>query len=105
MKFFGDRYLSRPPDTDMEHVATPVGARCAHCEEPITAQDHGWVLPPQELSFHHACFLRGVIGSVAHQQRRCSCFIPGSTCSDDPALTRRQAAEAALDEHDRKRAH
>ena len=35
------------------------------------------------------------LGSVAHQEKRCSCF--GGTASDDPILTRRQAAEAAAD--------
>jgi hypothetical protein len=102
MKFFGVRYRYAAYD-EAEHVETPVGARCAHCEEPIHTGDDGWVLPlldrpghPTEAPFHRACFMRNTIGSVAHQQRLCCCFLRGSTKEDDPALTRRQAAEAAM---------
>jgi hypothetical protein len=74
-----------------------MGALCAHCNEPIAANDAGFLMsPPVAVAFHRACFLRSVVGSVAHQMRLCSCFVPGSTCSDDPNLTRRQAAEAAM---------
>lgn len=100
MKVFGSPILNADL---VQRVDTPVGAMCGHCKEPIAAGDDGWVLPycggpeePRELTFHHACHLRSVIGSVAHQQGRCSCFVPGSLAEDDPALTRRQAAEAAL---------
>jgi hypothetical protein len=47
---------------------------------------------------HHACFMRPIIGSVAHLQRRCSCYVRDAEEGDDPALTVRQAAEAALEE-------
>lgn len=107
MKFFGIRY-SAPAYEGMECVETPVGSFCAHCDEWIVAGDDGWSLPhyggpyePKELAYHRACFMRSTIGSVAHQQRRCSCFVPGSTEEDDPTLTRRQAAEAALAYFDR----
>jgi hypothetical protein len=95
MKFFGVRYYSAAY-IDAEHVDTPVGETCVHCGEPIESRDDGWVIPPGAQPFHRACFMRGIIGSVAHQQRRCSCFVWGSRMEDDPALTRRQAAEAAV---------
>ena len=103
MKFFGRRAAC--PDNDVPLVPVPVGETCAHCHETIVAGDDGWWVPylgspgePRELAFHHACHLRGIIGSVAHQKRLCSCYVPGSTCGDDPKLTRRKAAEAARDE-------
>jgi hypothetical protein len=99
MKFFGVRYYSAAY-TDAEHVDTPVGASCVHCSEPIAAGDDGWLVPPGSQPFHRACFLRGIVGSVAHQQFRCSCFVKGSTAEDEPGLTRRQAAEAAADFYD-----
>jgi len=40
--------------------------------------------------------LRLVIGSVAHLERRCCCYVPGSTEDDPPHMTPRQAARAAL---------
>lgn len=98
MKFFGVSQFHY--DWDQPPVETPVGALCAHCGEPIAKDDGGCLLPyigepnePSELAYHHACFMRSTIGSVAHQQRRCFCF--GGTGEDDPALTTRQAAEAA----------
>jgi hypothetical protein len=91
MKFFGRRYSS-PAYAEAEQVDVPLGVRCARCDEAIASGDDGWLTP---APFHRACFLRGIVGSVAHQQRRCLCFVPGSTVDDDPALTRRQAAEAA----------
>lgn len=45
---------------------------------------------------HFACGFRAVAGSVAHITRRCGCFVPGSSESDAPELTKRQAARAAL---------
>ncbi len=76
---------------------------CLHCDEPV------FLTEPQESTrvltgegtqrhavLHEACAARAVFGSVAHQQRRCGCYVPGSTAGDDPALTQRQAAEAAL---------
>jgi len=102
MRFFGTRYSSSVYE-GAHGVAIPVGQSCAHCDEPIAPGDDGWVIPPEWLPFHRACFLRGVIGSVAHQQRRCGCFVRGSTCNDDPALTRRQAAEAATEFYEGRR--
>lgn len=98
MKFFGKRYFS-PAYTDAEHVETPVYATCVHCGEVIEEGDDGWVMPgsPVEATFHRYCFLRSIIGSVAHQQKRCSCY--GGVGEDDPKLTPRQAAEAAAHEY------
>lgn len=99
MKYFGHHYRA-PAYDECERVEVPVGKPCAHCEEPIEVGDDGWVVPAlnaREIPFHRACQLRMILGSVAHQQRRCSCFVSGSQCGDDSGLTRRQAAEAALE--------
>jgi hypothetical protein len=37
-----------------------------------------------------------VIGSVAHIERRCGCYVSGSMEGDPPEATRREAARAAL---------
>lgn len=69
---------------------------CIWCEEPL--------LPGEPFKqygngprAHWECSVRSIVGSVAHIEERCCCFVPGSTCNDDPALTRRQAAQAAVD--------
>jgi len=48
------------------------------------------------ILMHRNCGLRGVIGSVAHIQRRCSCYVPTSSERDPAGMTRRQAADAAV---------
>jgi hypothetical protein len=81
----------------------PVNTICAHCEEPIRQDDSGFSLISVDehghgnrVYEHRACFLRTVLGSVAHIEERCSCFVPGATCTDPEGMTRRQAAEAAV---------
>ena len=79
--------------------ASQGGGLCDWCEEPIAAAHvaiphHG---TPGKLwsYFHHECFVRSYAGSVAHQERRCSCF--GGAGEDDPTLTTHQAAQAAFE--------
>jgi hypothetical protein len=76
------------------------GLMCLWCHEPIT----GAALPlavaitdgEGAVSWRHqACAVRQVVGSVAHQQRCCSCY-GGTDADDDDGLSARLAAEAAL---------
>lgn len=82
-------------------VPVPVGEKCMHCEEPIGPEDEGFLIRhlcehgSNHAPYHRECFIRGVVGSVAHQLRQCSCFVPGATCGDNPKLTKRQAAKSA----------
>jgi hypothetical protein len=102
MKWFGPPERASPTDW-LERIAIPVGSRCGWCDEPITEQDSGItnVLVgtcdlPTEIVYHDECDARKILGSVAHQQGRCCCTVPGSKCNDDPELTRREAARQAL---------
>lgn len=80
-------------------VKTPAQP-CSWCGEGFTDDDNGVGTPGLEedgvhLSYHHQeCFLRMVLGSVGHQQHRCSCY--GGTDEDPPEMTRREAARAAV---------
>ena len=103
MKWYGPD--DRPPfDTsDITRIDTPMDTMCAWCDERIDAQDYGYAIPlvrPIDAVMtqyrHHECFARCILGSVAHQNRRCSCFVPGSEEEDPPGMTRREAARAAL---------
>ena len=69
---------------------------CPHCNEKIVVGDEVMPFNGGRLLFHRNCGLRGVIGSVAHIYKRCSCYVPGSTEGDPPDLTPRQAADAAV---------
>jgi hypothetical protein len=68
---------------------------CQHCEEPIRSceQYQRYMNGPVE---HIECFRRRIYGSVAHIMRRCSCYVPGASENDDPRLTKREAARAAV---------
>jgi hypothetical protein len=64
--------------------------RCGWCDEEIeTDEDFA-------VAMHKECALRSVLGSVAHIERRCSCYVDGATETDPPEMTRREAAKAAL---------
>ena len=67
---------------------------CQYCGEPILPEEEGH--SPRVPGHHRECAFRAVGGSVAHIERRCSCFVPGSTENDPPGMTLRQAAEAAI---------
>jgi hypothetical protein len=71
---------------------------CAHCGEPILEGDSIMGFNSGQVVMHRNCGMRGILGSLAHVQGRCSCFVPGSTANDPPELTVRQAADAAVAE-------
>jgi hypothetical protein len=99
MKYFGRRTFS-PVYDETIRVETPVGEPCGHCGERIEAGDDGFVLPsyPQKMvAFHRACHLRGVFGCVEHQRKP----VCDGTCRDDPKLSVREAAEAAVEYYER----
>jgi hypothetical protein len=67
---------------------------CIWCDEPVTVVDRLTAVGNSAGQvMHYECSLRSVIGSVGHQQRRCSCY--GGDQEDPPGLTRREAAKAA----------
>jgi len=109
MRFFGRRYLA-PMYNDAPEVHPPTGANCGWCEDRIEADDDGIVLDASPdigfvirlsdgslgLPYHRECFLRTLIGSVAHVEKRCSCYVDGSKESDPPGMAKREAAKLAL---------
>ncbi len=80
----------------LEHVSTPVGEICLHCDEKIGEDDEGEMIftSTGERPIHRECLLRTVIGSVGHQKKTCSCY--GGSEEDPPNVTKREAAIAAV---------
>lgn len=76
---------------------------CEWCDEPVTPAELkcSATVNRSGQAVHDACGLRGVIGSVGHQMRRCSCY--GGTEEDPPGMTRREAARAAAEYFHRSR--
>lgn len=77
-------------------ITPPIGAPCTWCEEWIAVGDRGFVERGTFKAWHHECWMRMLVGSVAHQQHRCTCY--GGDDEDAPELSRRGAARAALAE-------
>lgn len=104
MKYFGPHPVDAALD-DMEVIDPPVLAPCARCGEFIRSTDEGYAIPvlgePLLAAYHRECFMRMTIGSVAHQQKKCFCF--GGAGEDDPALTSREAALAAVAYFERRK--
>lgn len=69
---------------------------CPDCSEEILPGEPTMKFNCGKVVMHMDCGLRGVIGSVAHLSKTCSCFVNGSTENDPPGMTKRQAAEAAV---------
>lgn len=97
MNLFGDKWKDptgwRQPAAPF--VPVPVGAKCFQCDELIAAEDSGVEYDEGDVA-HINCHLRGFIGSAAHVLKRCACYVPGSEETDDPKLSRRKQADAAV---------
>jgi hypothetical protein len=113
MQVFGEYFAASVPRapafTFAEFVDPPEGEQCTECREAIEAGDNGVILEAGPMVgsprgvYHLACYMRPFIGSVAHIEGRCHCYFPGAQETDDPKLTRRQAAQAALEAWERRR--
>ena len=103
MQWFGRAY-GAPYEADTPHVATPVGEPCLWCEEPMCEGDNGVIVgyidtskTPRQVPYHYECYLRQIVGGVNHQLHLCCCSgCAGVLPPDPPAMTRREAADAAL---------
>lgn len=95
MKWFGKFSWGAPVCELTEHTETPVDDICIHCEEDIRKGDSG-IIYANGYPAHLNCFLRGIFGSVAHIEGRCSCKVPGATEGDPEGMTKREAADAAV---------
>lgn len=121
MKFFGKIHWGDP---EIPNMAVPVGALCFYCREAFDSDDLGVAIgvikkveprPGQgeadgfmvadEEPYHRECFLRSILGSVAHQKQACNCYRnPEDTAvpEDDPSLTKRQSAVLAVQMFERR---
>jgi hypothetical protein len=62
-----------------------------YCQEPVLPGENC-----QQPDMHQECAMRSILGSVAHQEKRCSCFVRDSEEGDPPGMTKREAAHAAV---------
>ncbi|HET7909680.1 MAG TPA: hypothetical protein VFL19_03140 [Nitrospira sp.] len=67
---------------------------CPWCDEPVTEADQQNDLCGQLT--HAECLFRSIMGSVAHIERRCSCYVDDAPEHDPPGMSRREAAKAAV---------
>lgn len=86
---------------DCEQAQTPVGMRCAHCADPIEADDDGVLMPALGLrhgsyAYHADCHIRRAVGGLNHLRGKCTCC-GGTEPPDPPELGRREAARLAVE--------
>lgn len=86
-----------PVCTPEMEVPTPVGRKCAWCEESIDADESGAAFPSLDahgrcsyVIYHSECMFRHLAGSVGHLQQRCSCY--GQEDTSELGLSLREAA-------------
>lgn len=92
MRWFGTDWGSGM-NQECEQMPTPVGTPCLRCTEPILEGENG-IVDCGGATLHYECQMRGMIGSVRHQQRRCPCF--GFPEEDPSDFNPRQDAVAAV---------
>lgn len=102
MKWFGPFPWGAAACDSLERVDIPIGRPCSWCEECIDDESKGYLIPHlgetlEEQPIHLECFIRFIVGSIAHQTHECSCY--GGTASDEdfpwPVVSKRDAAERA----------
>jgi len=95
--WFGKQY-DAPFYRDAQRVPTPVAVPCIYCEEPIQIEDDG-ILSSCLDALHRTCWIRMLVGSIAHQRHVCPCYLPeGEAQQHEPVgMSRRQAARLAAD--------
>lgn len=84
---------------NLEKVPVPIGQICLFCEEPIQRYHSGEMINDGTTAVHRECLVRQVVGSIGHQQKKCSCY--GGNEEDPSGLSKRQAAILACQYFDR----
>jgi hypothetical protein len=64
---------------------------CVHCLEDVREDEPYCEINDGASRVHPECMLRMVAGTIAHQERRCSCY-GGTDDGDPPGMTGREAA-------------
>jgi hypothetical protein len=95
MNFFGYYGGLAPLLSCGGRTKTPTNATCAWCSEPILHGEDG-VAHENGACEHIECFIRSIVGSVAHQKHRCPCY-GGSDDHEEKGMTKRAAARAAFE--------
>ena len=95
MNFFG-YYNGLAPLFELGHwtAKIPIGEKCAWCDEPIFRGENGVELENGNCE-HIECFIVSIVGSVAHQERRCTCYDGFVDCQQDE-ISKRETAKAAF---------
>jgi hypothetical protein len=106
MQWFGQAYGARY-ERDTPHTATPVGEPCLWCNEAIQLGDCGLIVgyidtdvsvTPRHVPYHYPCYVRQIVGGRNHQLHLCHCKgCAGALPPDPQGMTRREAANAALE--------
>jgi hypothetical protein len=95
VNFFG-YYNGLAPLFELGHwtAKNPIGCTCAWCQEPIQNGENGVDLENGDYE-HIECFIASIVGSVTHQEHRCTCYDGFVDCQQDE-ISKRETARAAF---------
>jgi hypothetical protein len=94
VNFFG-YYNGFAPLFELGHwTNSPIHATCAWCHELIQRGENG-VDHGNGNCEHIECFITSIVGSIAHQERRCTCYDGFTDCKNDE-MSRRDIAKVAF---------
>ena len=100
--YFGERW-GAPILEGFLQVPTPIGEPCMFCVEPFVDGDQGLYLHSERCTpgpcgrgrpTHRECFVRSIVGGIAHLEGRCTCC--GGTVDPDDGLGWRESARRVL---------
>lgn len=94
MNFFG-YYNGLAPLFELGHwTKEPADAICSWCHESIQRGENG-VDHGNGNHEHIECFITSIVGSLAHQERRCICYDGFVDCKENE-ISKRETAKAAF---------
>lgn len=92
-KWFGKDW-GAPICVEEDHIETPIGQACYHCDEIFVEGDRGVTDMPGH-ALHLECQIRQVVGGVNHIRGTCLCC-GGTDDPDPPDVSKREAARRAV---------
>jgi hypothetical protein len=95
VNFFG-YYNGLAPLFELVHWTerTPVNAICGWCHETIKGNESG-VDHENGCCEHIECFIASIVGSVAHQEHKCTCYDGLVDCQLNE-ISKRETSKAAF---------
>jgi hypothetical protein len=94
MKYFGRPYNAAIYE-GIQSTLVPIDQSCVYCSERFLEGDDGFI-DAGNSPLHRECFLRMIVGSVAHQMHACNCALGEDAVDSEEGVSRREGAKLAV---------